>query len=151
MSTCLLLFFYVYIYIRILICKYMYIYIYLIYICISVLFLCLHIYRYDCCHDDIICRYSYSFNPRHSMWHHHQLPRSRRPLSQWQSFHQHRRFQLWLIGINIQQFFSVCFMCIYILKFVCIYIYIIGKMLVPLRWYPSCLTPKEPFKRGYTQ
>lgn len=28
--------------------------------------------------------------------------------------------------------------------------YIIGKMLVPLKWYPSYLTPKEPLKRGYT-
>ena len=24
----------------------------------------------------------------------------------------------------------------------------IGKMMVPLGWYPSCLTPKKPLKRG---
>ena len=27
----------------------------------------------------------------------------------------------------------------------------IGKRLVPFRWYPSCLTPQETFKRGYTE
>ena len=28
--------------------------------------------------------------------------------------------------------------------------FFIGKILVPLGWFPSCLTPKEPFKLGYT-